>query len=230
MKKFYVYQLDGNKGSSEMQLGKYDDLDEARAIANDAEYCRRRDKQPGSVEIRQYVNDIEDEDCECFDYDTFSFAEQTITTIENHRDEIYDAMEELEKRAINSNGLYYSLYMSEDGSLYTGEETSADTEPEAVWSGKDICLRQAHYDKWELDDMIMNTAELNYGNTITALKENLADGQTIPDDIIDEAEYIDSHYPDVRERVEEECKEGILDNIDFNDLIDWKVKEIRDSE
>ena len=229
MKKFYVYQLDGNKGSSEMQLGKYDDLDEARAIANDAEYCRRRDKQPGSVEIRQYVNDIEDEDCECFDYDTFSFAEQTITTIENHRDEIYDAMEELEKRAINSNGLYYSLYMSEDGSLYTGEEANADTEPEAVWSGKDICLHQAHYSKSELDDMIVNIVEGDYGDMASALKEHLADGQTVPEGV-DEVEYIDSTYPDARERLEDGCKEGILDNVDFNDIIDWKVKEIRDSE
>lgn len=233
---YYVYLVD-EKGCNAWQEGKYDDLEEARRDANDTEYRRRRDKQPGSVEIRQYTHDIEDEDCECFDYNTFPFAEQTITTIDTNYNKIYDALQELEKKALDGSGLYYSLYMSEDGSLYTGEEANADTEPEAVWSGKDICLHQAHYSKSDLDSEIMNIVEHCYGDMITALKAHLTDKQCAPGIIDDGIEYADNLSQksstlilNARESLEDECKEAILDSTDFNDIIDWKVKEIRDSE
>ena len=69
-KAYYVYAID-KKGYNEWQHGKYDTLDEARKAANDIECARIQGKDKGSTEIRQYVNDIEDEDCTDFDYNTF---------------------------------------------------------------------------------------------------------------------------------------------------------------
>lgn len=224
---YYVYSI-GKKGYSEWQEGKYDTLDEARRAANDIEYSRKQGKDKGSVEIRQYAGDIEDEDCTNFDYNTFSFEEQTITTIENNRNEILDEMEELEKNAINGNGLYYSLYMDENGALSTDCEANADSWP----SGAGVCLRQVHYSKDDLDSEIMNIVEENYGDMITALKAHLTEqcAPGIIDDGVEDVEYIDSNYPDARESLEDECKEAILDSIDFNDILDWKIEEIRDCE
>ena len=163
----------------------------------------------------------------------YNFEEQTITTIENNRNEILDEMEELEKKAINGNGLYYSLYMDENGALSTDCEANADWRP----NGTDVCLRQVHYSKDDLDSEIMNIVEESYGDMITALKAHLTDKQCAPDIIDDgiedadsEIEYIDSNYPNARESLEDECKEAILDSIDFNDILDWKIKEIRDWE
>ena len=46
---------------------------EAIARARDEQYYIERDKRKDYVEIRKYVEDIEDEDCTCFDYDTIGF-------------------------------------------------------------------------------------------------------------------------------------------------------------
>ena len=46
---------------------------EAIAWAKDEKYYIERDKRKDYVEIRKYVEDIEDEDCTCFDYDTIDF-------------------------------------------------------------------------------------------------------------------------------------------------------------
>lgn len=69
---YYVYSID-KKGYNEWQKGKYDTLDEARRVAINLEYSRIQGKDKGSTEIRQYVDDIEDEDCTNFDYNTFPF-------------------------------------------------------------------------------------------------------------------------------------------------------------
>ena len=49
--------------------------DEAIAIseARNQDYINKRDGNKGHVEIRVYVEDIEDEDCLCFDHDTVEF-------------------------------------------------------------------------------------------------------------------------------------------------------------
>lgn len=46
---------------------------EAQKAARDEAYINERDKTGEKVEIRVYVNDIEDENCTCFDYDTVEF-------------------------------------------------------------------------------------------------------------------------------------------------------------
>ena len=74
---YYVYSID-KEDYNEWQEGKYDTLDEARKAANDREYSRKQGKDKGSTEIRQYVNDIEDEDCTDFDYNTFPYADMDI--------------------------------------------------------------------------------------------------------------------------------------------------------
>lgn len=45
----------------------------AKSVARDAAYINERDKTGEKVEIRVYVNDIEEEGCTCFDYDTVEF-------------------------------------------------------------------------------------------------------------------------------------------------------------
>lgn len=49
--------------------------DEAIAIseARNQDYINKRDGNKGHVEIRVYVEDIEDEDCFCFDHNTIEF-------------------------------------------------------------------------------------------------------------------------------------------------------------
>lgn len=78
--KYYVMSI---KGDDEWELLKTEDKEKAIKWAQDEEYYITRDKRKDSVEIRVYAEDIEDEDCECFDYDTIFFkANPTIKDLQ----------------------------------------------------------------------------------------------------------------------------------------------------
>lgn len=73
MKKYYV-TLIREWAFDEVELLKTDDKAEAIKRAQDEQYYIERDKKKEEfVEIRMYREDIEDEDCDCFDYDTLDF-------------------------------------------------------------------------------------------------------------------------------------------------------------
>ena len=66
--KYYVVEADddGNEWFLKTTMNKT----EALARAEDERYIHERDRIRGKrVEVRLYVKDIEDEDCDCFDYD-----------------------------------------------------------------------------------------------------------------------------------------------------------------
>jgi transcriptional regulator with XRE-family HTH domain len=48
---------------------KTDNLFEALKRLEDERYINERDKNKTRVEVRRYTHDIDDEECECFDYD-----------------------------------------------------------------------------------------------------------------------------------------------------------------
>lgn len=70
--KYYVTEMYQNDGSEEVLLVT-EDKDLAIKEARDMRYINKRDKNKCTIEIRVYVNDIEGEDCTCFDYDTVEF-------------------------------------------------------------------------------------------------------------------------------------------------------------
>lgn len=73
MSKFYV-TLTSTRNDDEFVLLATTSEPEAVERAQEEHYCIKRDKRKGDrVEIRVYREDIEDEDCTCFDYDTIKF-------------------------------------------------------------------------------------------------------------------------------------------------------------
>lgn len=71
MTKYYVTLI---KNYDEFDLLKTTDLEEAIKRAEYEVFFIERDcRKNEEVEIRVYANDIEDEDCTCFDYDTIEF-------------------------------------------------------------------------------------------------------------------------------------------------------------
>lgn len=71
MQKYYVMLIIKD---DEFELLKTTSEGEAIERAQDEQYYIERDKRKGNrVEIRAYREDIEDEDCTCFDYDTIEF-------------------------------------------------------------------------------------------------------------------------------------------------------------
>ena len=74
-KKWYVVTI--YKGYADENSEAFTNLEKAKQKARDEAYCIRRDKRKGDmVELRDYAEDIEDEDCNCFDYDTVPFEER----------------------------------------------------------------------------------------------------------------------------------------------------------
>lgn len=67
---YYVTTTDGN---DEFISLKTTNKDEAISRARDEAYYIERDKRKDKVEIRVYVDDIESESCDCFDYNTIDF-------------------------------------------------------------------------------------------------------------------------------------------------------------
>lgn len=71
-KKYYVTL---SSECDEFELLKTENREEAIKRAQDEEYYIQRDRRSDRVEVRVYKEDIEDEDCTCFDYDTVFFKE-----------------------------------------------------------------------------------------------------------------------------------------------------------
>ena len=68
-----IYYVTLVNGDNEDVILKTTDKDEAIARAKDERYYIERDKRKDKVEIRVYENDIEADDCECFDYNLIEF-------------------------------------------------------------------------------------------------------------------------------------------------------------
>lgn len=68
---YYVTSID--RQGNEFEIVKTNDKEEAIKAAKAEDFTNRRDGNGSTVEIRMYKEDIEDEDCECFDYDTLDF-------------------------------------------------------------------------------------------------------------------------------------------------------------
>lgn len=74
MSKFYVTTGNKNRGDDEFVMLVTEDKQKAIERAKDEQYYIERDKIKGGwVEIRVYREDIEDDDCTCFDYDLVEF-------------------------------------------------------------------------------------------------------------------------------------------------------------
>lgn len=72
--KYYVTKTYNRKGfEDEFIVLVTEDKEEAIKTAKDEQYINERDGNNETIEIRVYVEDIEDEDCTCFDYDTIEF-------------------------------------------------------------------------------------------------------------------------------------------------------------
>lgn len=68
--KYYVTLVDGD---FEEAVLKTDSKEKAIERAQDEAYYIERDRRKDTVEIRVYAEDVEDEDCDCFDYNTIEF-------------------------------------------------------------------------------------------------------------------------------------------------------------
>ena len=68
---YYVTAID--KQGNEFEILKTNDKVEAIKTAKEDDFTNRRDGNGVTVEIRMYEEDVEDEDCECFNYSTLDF-------------------------------------------------------------------------------------------------------------------------------------------------------------
>ena len=69
---YYVVAVN-TKSGDEWNILKTNDKEEAIKTAKKEDFVNRRDCNGNTIEIRMYEEDIESEDCECFDYDTLDF-------------------------------------------------------------------------------------------------------------------------------------------------------------
>ena len=69
---YYVVAVN-TKSCDEWNILKTNDKEEAIKTAKKEDFVNRRDGNGNTIEIRMYEEDIESEDCECFDYDTLDF-------------------------------------------------------------------------------------------------------------------------------------------------------------
>ena len=69
---YYVVAVN-TKSGDEWNILKTNDKEEAIKTAKKEDFVNRRDGNGNTIEIRMYEEDIESEDCECFDYDTLDF-------------------------------------------------------------------------------------------------------------------------------------------------------------
>lgn len=72
MNKYYrIYSEDD---VDEVMIGSTNDLDEAFKIARDAwDSMTPHDKRRNTVRVLHFCYDVDDEDCTCFDYDTYEW-------------------------------------------------------------------------------------------------------------------------------------------------------------
>lgn len=73
MKNYYVILINEESYDETVSLVT-DDAKKAKEHAADEQYYIKRDgREDERVEIRSYAEDIEKEDCDCFDYDLIEF-------------------------------------------------------------------------------------------------------------------------------------------------------------
>lgn len=72
MHKYHVVYI--TETGDEQELLATNSLKEAMERSKDEAYFIERDHEKAAVELRRYVEDIEDENCECFDYDALDFT------------------------------------------------------------------------------------------------------------------------------------------------------------
>lgn len=70
--KYYVVAV-STESDDEWEILKTNSKEEAIKAAKEEDFTNRRDGNKETVEIRMYEEDIENEDCECFDYSTLDF-------------------------------------------------------------------------------------------------------------------------------------------------------------
>ena len=73
MKYEYYVGAVNTKSGDEWKILKTNEKEEAIKTAKKEDFVNRRDGNGNTIEIRIYEEDIESEDCECFDYDTLDF-------------------------------------------------------------------------------------------------------------------------------------------------------------
>lgn len=72
--KYYVMSISNKRGfEDEFTVLVTEDKEEAIKEARDEQYIEDKDHNGNTIEIRVYDEDIEDEDCTCFDYNTIEF-------------------------------------------------------------------------------------------------------------------------------------------------------------
>ena len=69
---YYVVAVN-TKSGDEWNILKTNEKEEAIKTAKKEDFVNRRYGNGNTIEIRIYEEDIESEDCECFDYDTLDF-------------------------------------------------------------------------------------------------------------------------------------------------------------
>lgn len=70
--KYYIKEI--HKSGDEFRLGCTEDRNEAIEMArSEWNHLSVNDKKNNKIEVRIYVEDIEDENCDCFDYSTINW-------------------------------------------------------------------------------------------------------------------------------------------------------------
>lgn len=70
--KYYIEEI--HKSGDEFRLGCTEDRNEAIGMArSEWNHLSANDKKNNKIEVRIYVEDIEDENCDCFDYSTINW-------------------------------------------------------------------------------------------------------------------------------------------------------------
>lgn len=124
MKEYYVVD---NKGCDEFTCGKYAELSEAiKAARNEWDRLTTNEKKTHDIEVRQYAEDIEDEECNNFEYDCFDWGYiirdseagneiEKVKTIKEAEDILWDYVKEDENEDEEKRLLFYEVIDTASG-------------------------------------------------------------------------------------------------------------------
>lgn len=71
--KYYVTSIKNNGFEEEFEILVTEDKEAAVKAAKAEQHINERDNNGCTIEIRVYAEDIEDEDCTCFDYNLVEY-------------------------------------------------------------------------------------------------------------------------------------------------------------
>lgn len=96
--KYNYYVMSINEAGDEFEILKTNSKEEAKKIAKEQNYINKRDKTKCKVEIRSYEDDIEDPECQNFDYNLISqeYIAWCLFNDEQIESEEYDSLEGLQ--------------------------------------------------------------------------------------------------------------------------------------